>query len=627
MVANPQLSLKVEIFPGYTPATYTGSLSGTDITSYVRLEEGITFNRGAQDETSFPSGGRCSFTLNNRDYRFTPDNTSSSLFPNFKNRLPVRISYGSTPTVVWTGFVETVEENWNGGLQATVTVTANDRLAMLARQKLPTLITATQLAEMSSTNNRTGALYPLTENSGAIAATEATGFRYGGTMRRATIGAVTSSTTQTMAFSPGNFGADPDANVLQLFRQSSSIGYYMTANMRSSGSVGIAAEGFFFLSGGASAGVLMRLDTDTTGYAVLATSPPQAATVDLSTNVSTTRITGTSSVDDGAWHHYVLSYQGITSKTLYLYVDGVLEGSWATGSTQGITARALHVGGAPSGTPATCWATNVAVIEPTITVFSASSLLTHAEALSGFAELSSARFSRLASLAGLTGTVSGTSSVRMGAQPAKGQNVLTLLHQVSDAEDGAVYLDANDGLQYMSQVRRDTTTGSVTVAPQYLNPTSTIMTAPANVNTVNATRVGAGTVSLQDDASVAENDVLSEDISLYVTNDADLTAVAQRRFYRLSKQQPRIGNVTVNLTTSTSINDALLSADIGTYIKVSPLPRGNIDTLWVRIEGISDNIMPTSWVRTFVTSPAFKSKNGSTWTLGTSMLDYTTTLA
>ena len=54
MVANPQLGLKVRIFPGYTPATYDVSLTGTDITSYVRLEEGISFNRGSGDETSFP---------------------------------------------------------------------------------------------------------------------------------------------------------------------------------------------------------------------------------------------------------------------------------------------------------------------------------------------------------------------------------------------------------------------------------------------------------------------------------------------------------------------------------------------------------------------------------------------
>jgi hypothetical protein len=46
----------------------------------------------------------------------------------------------------------------------------------------------------------------------------------------------------------------------------------------------------------------------------------------------------------------------------------------------------------------------------------------------------------------------------------------------------------------------------------------------------------------------------------------------------------------------------------------------------VRIEGHSDTITPSSWVRTYVTSPMYVSKSSTSWVVGTSLLGYTTTI-
>jgi len=690
MVANPQLGLVVRIFPGLTWDTYRTDESGTDITSFVRLEEGISLSRGATDETSFPSAGRLSLTLNNRDYRFTPDNTSSSLFPNFKNRIPIRVertistfaisaitkvgtaeiltvlaghgvlvgqfvtvtgaaannngtfivtSTGATSVYlynpsastqasvsatgvatqsVWTGFVETIEERWTGGLQATVAITASDVLAQYARQKLPSSITGAQSAAL--------VLYPLNDDTGSTSSADASG-NGRASLRRKSFNITASPTDQTQTFDVGAFGSDPDENVLQLFRHSSNIGYYMVANLGLPSTDTGTVEGFFYLSNGPQSGSLFRIESGANAYAVQGTSPAQFFIEDLSTGTPTVRITGTTSVDDYEWHHYALTWSNVGSTTTWtLYVDGVSQGTYAETIASGPAVVQFFVGGADvTGSLMTCWAANVAIYDYDI----GSAIQSNAKAINGYVETTGSRFDRVMFLADAYyfTDAAGLGDVTMGPQPTSGQDLLDVLKQINDCEDGAIYLSSENVLTYVTRSDRDTLGTVVSIDPKYLNTGTTLMRAPASVNSVTASRPSGGSVTASDSVSVAENGVASETVSLYVVNDQDLQRVAKRRLYRRSTQQSRIGNVEVNLATSPAINDALLAADVGTYLSVGPFPRGNVDKLLVRVEGLSDNITPSSWIRTFVTSPAGVSKSGSNWILGTSILDFTTTLA
>jgi hypothetical protein len=695
------------MFPGYTPATYTASLSGTDITSYVRLEEGITFSRGSSDETSFPQAGRCSFTLNNRDYRFTPDNTSSTHFPNFKNRLPIRIErstlgsanvtaisiiypglavatlstaitgtpggyitisggtasaankgtfilsdFGYSGTSVyyymnttgvsesgltgvtmtqsvalWSGFVETIEENWNGGLQAVVQVSASDALAQYARQKLPALITGEQLQDSPVV------LYPLMDDVGSTTSADASGNKQGSLTRR-TLGTTTTSTTQAQYFTTSNFGSDPDMNALVLIRHSSSIAYYMSAQIPMAAMTAGTMEGYFYLPPtGAMNGVLMRVESPNYAYAIHATNPATFVRTDLSDSTTTT-LTGIASGTSGYmnnedlnWHHYAFTWSTVSTTTTWtLYLDGVSQGTYAETNAVGLRASQLFIGGSDTATPATCWASSVAMYN---TILSSTTITDRAAAVKGYPESSSTRFTRITGVAGAASSTAlgGSAAVTMGPAPTNGSNLLDVLQAINDCEDGAIYLDSRGVTQWIGRDQRDLTLATVSIDPKYLSPGTTIMRAPATVNQVIASRPNGGTITVSDSTSISENGTMAETISLYLTNDNDVQRVANRRFYRRSTQQPRIGNVEVNLATSTGVNDALLSAEIGTYLSIGPLPRGNVDTLLVRVEGISDQVTPSSWVRTFVTSPAFRSKSGSNWVLGTSLLDYTTTLA
>jgi hypothetical protein len=699
MATNPQLNIKVRIFPGITPDTYYNSLSGTDITALVRLQDGITFSRGASDETSFPSAGRCTLVLNNRDFRFTPDNTASSLFPNIKNRMPLRLertsgsafvvsafltsgfdtvtatvavghgmtagqfvtisgasdstnngvfyvtsvtsttlvfrnlaggvtrtntASGIASTALWTGFVETLEEHWNFGVLPTVVLTASDRLALFARQKLTNLIAANQKFKGAF------AIYPLADDSGSISSADISGNGYGA-LKRKTYGTTTTSTLQTQDFSVGDFGSEPDGNVLKLFSPSSAIGYYMGATTQIPASATGLVEGYFYLPNGEMNSALLRIESHTRGYAIHATSPATMTVYDLGTGAAPSGytnpvITGHATTADLEWHHFAFSWSNSGSASTWtLYVDGVSQGTWSETIASGPPVVSLFVGGSPSTSPATCWAANVCIYASALT---STDMVDNAKAVGGFAESSLDKFSRIMLTSGNNVfNTTGTASTVMGALPTAGQNLLDIFQQINDAEDGAIYHSALDITQYVSQTARDTLGAVVTIDPKYLSPSTMLMRAPASVNQVIASRPNGGSVTASDTVSIAENGTMTESVSLYVANDADLQKVAKRRLYRRATQQPRIGNVTIDLATSPAVNDSILGIDVGSYLSIGPLPRGDIDTLLVRVEGVSDSITPSSWTRTIVTSPAYVQKSGSNWVLGTSKLDYTTTIA
>lgn len=81
------------------------NLSGTwtDITSYVRYEDGISIQRGQQNEgSSTLDASTCSLTLDNRDGRFSPRKPTGAYYGQIGRNTPIRVSlpYGSTYLLV-----------------------------------------------------------------------------------------------------------------------------------------------------------------------------------------------------------------------------------------------------------------------------------------------------------------------------------------------------------------------------------------------------------------------------------------------------------------------------------------------------------------------------------------------
>ena len=64
----------------------------TDITSYVRVEQGITFTRGEQDEAAAIEPGDLQLTLDNRDGRFTPTYPEGAYYGDIARNTPIRVT-------------------------------------------------------------------------------------------------------------------------------------------------------------------------------------------------------------------------------------------------------------------------------------------------------------------------------------------------------------------------------------------------------------------------------------------------------------------------------------------------------------------------------------------------------
>ena len=91
MAANQQLQVRLEVGWGSTPSTTPSAVDWRDETPRLRLADGISATRGRSDERSTVTAGTMTCSLDNRDNRYTVDNTRSPLYPNVTLRRPIRL--------------------------------------------------------------------------------------------------------------------------------------------------------------------------------------------------------------------------------------------------------------------------------------------------------------------------------------------------------------------------------------------------------------------------------------------------------------------------------------------------------------------------------------------------------
>src|SRR5215469_16195130 len=66
--------------------------SWTDVSTYIYQRDGLHIQRGRQNEAATILPGTASFTLNNKDGRFTTRNPAGAYYPNLVQNTPLRLS-------------------------------------------------------------------------------------------------------------------------------------------------------------------------------------------------------------------------------------------------------------------------------------------------------------------------------------------------------------------------------------------------------------------------------------------------------------------------------------------------------------------------------------------------------
>lgn len=124
-------TLKVEIAFDDTPLTV--SPTWTDVTDYVR-DNSARISRGRPTELDTFTAGQCSFTLDNRDGRFSPLNASSPYVNKLLPGKQVRITatYSGTDYRIFRGFITGWPQRYSQGKKdAIVPIVAYDALSKL----------------------------------------------------------------------------------------------------------------------------------------------------------------------------------------------------------------------------------------------------------------------------------------------------------------------------------------------------------------------------------------------------------------------------------------------------------------------------------------------------------------
>ena len=454
-MANPQLSVKVEIGFAATPSSDITTVTWTNVTSWLRLSDGITLQRGRQDETSQIGAGTASFALDNRDGRFTPENTSGAYYPNVQLRRPVRISYNTTP--VWTGYIDSWGEGWNSGIQPVARIQASDLMARLAKSSMKSLITEEITADAPVL------YFPLNDSAGTTSPGNQAATAYADLIQNQ------NGVGGTVAFGQSNtFGADTSETVAVFTRvdadngKSFSQSWNPIAEMTAVSAVTLEAYVYIPVAVAATQPLayLWRAGGTETMW-ILVNSALQAQAFANIGGVSAATPTAGPVLNDGAWHHLAATWN---TTTLKLFLDGSLISSAALASASA-TFNTLIVGNVPTGTTAfNGWMAHVAYYN---SVLSDTRILAHGVARNGGAgETSLARYNRVARLAigsWALNSPATTPSATMTGQPFKDQSAAAIIQGVSDAEVAPVYISAAGVPVWQARSTRSTPPAAVSV--------------------------------------------------------------------------------------------------------------------------------------------------------------------
>lgn len=601
------------------------TITWTDISSFVLYAQGVTFNRGRNAESQATSPGSLTFSV-----RTKPDGTTAVL----PLRRPVRVSWqdGSTWKVLWTGSVTERRQGWQNGVRGVTEIVCSDNLAVAERTLFEPLA-----AQRAIAIGDLGFAIPLDDNDEGGAPRDVSGRVRGPRLRRRPVGEAPANSEPKFGagFGPGSSAGVSDNSSVG-FAGSISGGWCLNAYN--------AVGNLSGLSGSTTLSVYVWVDDEPNYFNVALSVSTSAGALDIGVFerkgamqwgfVPDIINMGFSTLTPGAWHHLAVTSNG--SNNYALWVNGVKESETFGAAPANPGRSQVRVGASVrqfannvnSDATHGAYRGRVAMVAGFDKVLDANQIGALAGVVRGnVGESTLARFNRLVRLAGYAttdATMTPPPVGMMGVQAFRGKSVAALLGEVASVEHSPLVPAKNGRFSLSSRVVRYNITGAALTLPAAaVAPSTSIITSEANlINVVNASRTGGASMVVRDASSIAAYGEHPTTVSWPCWTDSEAETYAAELLAKNKDPRPLTESLTIDVVaTKASIDEsAVINAEINDVVGLTGLPADSplSDPLFY-IEGISDSITPTSWIRTFNTTlvPA----DTEVWLLGATAND------
>jgi len=617
-----------------------------NVSSYVRLVNGISMTHGRGDEQGAIQPSTLSLTFDNQDGRFTLGSTTiASPSPiQVNQRIRVRLTVSGTTVDRFTGYVQEWPVAWPSGGQefSTVTITATDALARMGR-----VPTGTPLEDVMLLDGAT-AVWPLTDPDPAIKAGQvgpgcfpvgpsAEDFGPLYVTGKYTSGSFADTeylefASQEMPNDNGSvIGLGPTALSVYPYYVGQTLGGVTSTSTSPniSASSNYSVEIAFKLPPATSDSLtttILQVGADPDGsfdyYVVIFASYNEFSkdllfslrTGPLGADYAEISVPGT--WWDGEWHFATAAISN-SGQTMTAYVDGVPCGSTSTTGTVPVgTLDSIRVGKVSVTGGTDPWSAGyVAVYPSTLTAGQAAA---HAEVAVGSTGFRSDEIvERYAAIANVPFTAidDGSSMLPMFA----GSDSLSVTSEVMKAERGRLYVNGSGTLTFESREENlplvYAGTPSITVTVDLLNADATFsVDTQGMANRVEVTRTGGATTVVEDSTSITQHGVYGSSESVQVLTDSDAGNLAAYLLWLNKDPSSRLAGARLDLMTqSTAIQQSFLTNLMGAWLQTTGLPSqaptGATADLY--IEGWTEVINLTDWSLDLNTSP--KRETATTW--------------
>lgn len=579
----------------------------TDVTTDVRIADGLSFSLGRGDEAARAQPATLTLKLDNSTSRYSLGGRSPN-WPNVRRNTPVRVRVDpgdGTLRVAFQGYANGFTPSWDspGGTVPVATLSASGVMRRLAQGSDPL---RSALYRYHTLNAAPAEYWPLEEGTAATQAAPAVPGGAPGTF---------APTVQSgTLYGKVAWGGDTDNPATERAVQVSAGGVLTLPTRPTLFSSYWAVTWSMRYTGGSGAKMFFgsALDYPSIGATFYTDGSVEFdyVTGALSSTALLTYAQGDHYLWDNVWHDWAFVWQGTSAA---LYRDGTQVATYS-GASAYFPLTYVEFEGVPNpgGTEDPTTAAHVAVWS---SAPSFSAVSTAAHAYTG--EAATDRLTRLCGEEHLALALTGSSVSLMGPQTPT--SLLDLLFECEDVDLGILYDGAGPGLSYVARDQRENGTVDLTLdGDQLAAPFAPTDDDQRDRNRVTATGASGAKASFEDATGpkgTAAIGVYDSSFAVNLGTDADLPSYAAWQVHLGTVEGYRYPVLTLDMRCTPILAASVLACAPSSRVLVqnvgaalASVPAEDVDVL---VEGVAMMLSPYGWTVTLKCSPF------SPWVIGT----------